>query len=99
MIQWASSPVNTFFQNFLKIYYLPFARAYIHFFFLKIIYSTTISNSENPMTLIYPYCQSISGIFLKFMPYQPVIKVSGINIVVMTVRNCMTLFCLMFMRD
>ena len=39
----------------------------------------------------YPSSDSYSGI-LKFMPYQPASRVSGIKIVVTTVKNCIVLF-------
>ncbi len=41
----------------------------------------------------YAQGRDSSGMWLKFIPYQPVIRVRGRKMVVTTVRNCMTRFC------
>ena len=44
------------------------------------------------ITAVYPKGECNSGICSKFIPYQPVIKVSGKKVVVSTVSSCMVLF-------
>ena len=41
---------------------------------------------------------SNSGMYRKFMPYQPVSRVSGVKMVVITVKRVMMWFCLTSMR-
>ena len=51
------------------------------------------------ITTGYAYFHPNSGIFGKFMPYHPAIRVSGRNIVVTTVKILMTLFCCTSISD
>lgn len=60
---------------------------YSHFFFLKIIRLITIISTQTPIIIGYATGLSSSGMYLKFIPYHPTIRVSGINIAVTTVRN------------
>ena len=57
--------------------------SYSHFFSLKKIRLPITITTLTMITTGYPYTDSSSGIYRKFMPYHPASKVSGIKIVVM----------------
>ena len=61
--------------------------SYSHFFFLKYRIRKILTNILTTINTGYPYLLASSGIFLKFMPYHPTIRVSGRKIAVIRVKN------------
>ena len=76
-----------------------FAACYSHFFFLKKIRLNMTMTMLTIITIGYAAFFSSSGIYLKFMPYQPTISVSGMNIEVMTVSSVIMRFCFLSSCD
>ena len=56
--------------------------------------SAAVINIHTIKTVGYDSFRLSSGMYLKFIPYQPVIKVRGMKILVITVNRVMMLFCL-----
>ena len=71
---------------------LPGGTDYNHRFFQKKSRHSSTTARLSTATAGYPYVQRNSGMFTKFMPYQPTIKDSGRNSVVTTVSNFMVRF-------
>lgn len=78
-------PVNRQIKNFSK--------SQSHFFRRKNSISATSTTILTTIITRYPYSQLSSGKPEKFMPYQPVSKVSGRKITVTTVKSFIRSFC------
>lgn len=59
---------------------------YRSFFFLKKAMLTTTIRAHTIPVKGYAHFSSSSGMYLKFIPYQPTMRVSGMNILEITVR-------------
>ena len=59
---------------------------YSHFFFLNMMRQMATITTHRPRTAGYAHGILSSGMYRKFIPYQPVMSVRGMKIEVMTVR-------------
>ena len=87
------------YKEVIPISYFQIILDYNHFLFLNQSTIDTTIKIITPQVMGYAYSYFSSGMCSKFIPYTPTIKVMGINIEVMMVRNSMTLLVLRLIID